>query len=112
LALIALRNSSLILSRNREIVQNNITLLDDFLKRQSKLFSWIRPKSGPIGYIKILSGESSDTFCGKVLENTGILLLPGSIYNSEENCFRIGFGRKDMPAVLEKLESYLGEKMS
>jgi aspartate/methionine/tyrosine aminotransferase len=107
LALIALRNRNEILDRNRQIIKKNILLLDSFMNRKSEMFSWVRPKSGPICFIKILSGMNSDAFCKQVIEDTGILLLPASVYHYPHNYFRIGFGRKNMHEVLEKFETYL-----
>ena len=33
--------------------------------------------------------------------------MPGTIFDVAGNFFRIGFGRKDMPEVLERFEKYL-----
>jgi hypothetical protein len=33
--------------------------------------------------------------------------MPGSIFDVPGNFFRIGFGRKNMPEILELLEKYI-----
>jgi aspartate/methionine/tyrosine aminotransferase len=42
-----------------------------------------------------------------LVKGAGVLLLPGSVYDHPGNHFRIGFGRKNMPQALERLETYL-----
>jgi hypothetical protein len=36
-----------------------------------------------------------------------VLLLPGTLYGSGFNAFRIGFGRKNLPEALERFEAHL-----
>jgi Aspartate/tyrosine/aromatic aminotransferase len=44
-------------------------------------------------------------YCARLAE-TGVLLLPGSVYDQPEHV-RIGFGRANMPAALSLLEANL-----
>jgi len=46
-------------------------------------------------------------FCSHVVQTKGVLLLPGDLVYGMENHFRIGFGRKNFPIVLEKFDEYL-----
>ncbi len=43
-----------------------------------------------------------------MVEKTGVLLLPGTLYEDQGNHFRIGFGRKNFPDALARLEEFLG----
>jgi len=54
--------------------------------------------------------ESSEKFCLNLLKEKNVLLMPSKYYNHDDNHFRIGFGRKNMPEALEKLKEYLEEK--
>lgn len=107
LGLIALRNQDIILKRNNDIVAHNIALLDTFFKKYSHLFSWIRPRGGCTGFVKYHSNEPIDTFCNRVMNQAGILLLPGTVYGITSNHFRIGFGRTNMPEALTAFEQFL-----
>jgi aspartate/methionine/tyrosine aminotransferase len=108
LAVIALRAREAILQRNREIVLSNLRLLDAFLERHAESFSWVRPRAGAIGYPKLKTGAPIEEFARDLVENQGVLLLPGTVYDDTENHFRIGFGRRDFGVGLERLEEYVG----
>jgi aspartate/methionine/tyrosine aminotransferase len=41
------------------------------------------------------------------VEAEGVLLLPGSQLGHPGNHFRIGFGRENLPAAVERLEAFL-----
>ena len=110
LAELALRNKDKIISRNLGIIKRNLNLLDEFFNDYSHLFKWIRPKAGSIGYPRLLIKESSEKFCLNLLKEKNVLLMPSKYYNHDDNHFRIGFGRKNMPEALEKLKEYLEEK--
>ena len=109
LAEVALRHRDVILERNRTIMQRNLPLLDSFFLRHRDTFQWWRPKAGPIAFPRMLS-EDVETFCDSLVKATGVLLLPGTIYDDPGNHFRIGFGRQNTPEALERLEAYLMDK--
>jgi len=52
-------------------------------------------------------GPSVERFCRDFVDQAGVLLLPGTLYHEDLNCFRVGFGRFNMPACLEKLVEFL-----
>lgn len=103
LSLIALKASTLIQERNRNLMQSNLKLLDQFFEDYEYLFEWIRPKGGCIGYPLFKGKMPVDHLADKLLKEAGILILPGSVYNDYRNHFRISFGRKSMPEALERL---------
>jgi len=39
------------------------------------------------------------------------MLLPGTVYDFGNRHFRLGFGRKNMPEALEKLEEYIKKNL-
>ncbi|HEY2810899.1 MAG TPA: aminotransferase class I/II-fold pyridoxal phosphate-dependent enzyme [Rhabdochlamydiaceae bacterium] len=107
LALIALRAKEKILSRNREIMLRNLQFLDQFFARYRSLFTWVRPQAGMTAFVELLAPIPVEEFAEKLVEQTGILIMPGSIFDVPGNFFRIGFGRKNMPEILELLEKYI-----
>ena len=41
-----------------------------------------------------------------------MLLLPGSVYGHPGNHFRLGFGRRNMPEALSRLERFARERLA
>ena len=74
------------------------------------------PQAGTVGFPRLLTGESADSFCERLRTTCNVLLLPSSVYDfvePGEERVRIGFGREDLPDVLQKLEDFLAaEKRS
>ncbi|WP_371803260.1 aminotransferase class I/II-fold pyridoxal phosphate-dependent enzyme [Candidatus Lokiarchaeum ossiferum] len=112
LAKIALKNKSKILQRNLNIINTNLQLLDSFFIKYKQLFEWIRPKAGSIGFVKIKFDQNVSDFCLDLVEKQGVLLLPSPLYEFDEKHFRIGFGRKNMPEALTRLEQYVKENFN
>jgi hypothetical protein len=44
-----------------------------------------------------------------LIQKKGVLLLPSTAYAFGNKNFRLGFGRRNMPEALKKLEEYLEE---
>jgi aspartate/methionine/tyrosine aminotransferase len=108
LAGIAIRNFDKIVPRNCQIIQSNLSLLEDFFQRHSDRFMWHTPKAGPIAFPGLTGGQDADNFAHELVTGCGVLLLPGSCYDPAfNNHFRIGFGRKNMPESLAVLDEYL-----
>ncbi len=107
LATIALKHSDTIVGRNLDIIKHNLALLDKFVADHSGIFSWIRPKAGPIAFPSVEWPEGVDAFCSGLVSARGVLLLPASCFGFDGRNFRIGFGRQNMPEALEQLQNYL-----
>ena len=112
LSLIALRSRDAVLARSRAIVEANLTLLDEFFARRTGQLSWTRPLGGSIGFPELHADRSIDTFAEDLLQAEGVLIAPGSIFGHPGNHFRLGFGRIDMPAALERLDAYVERTMA
>jgi aspartate/methionine/tyrosine aminotransferase len=109
LAIIALRARDRVVARSREIITNNLPLLDRFFDRMDEQFAWVRPRAGSVAFPRLRTDEPGaiDRFCADLVESEGVLLLPGSRFGHEGNHFRIGYGRADMPLALERLEQFV-----
>lgn len=107
LSILALRHKEYIINRNLKIIKNNLKLLDKFFKKYKKQFEWIRPKAGSIGFPRIKFNKNVEEFCIDLVNKKGVLLLPSTKYDFGNKHFRLGFGRKNMPKALEKLEEYI-----
>jgi aspartate/methionine/tyrosine aminotransferase len=107
LSAVALRHRAALAERNREIVLVNLTLLDAFFERQVETISWTRPSAGPIGFAHVHGEEDTTPFCERLVADTGVLLLPGGVYDEPEHV-RMGYGRASLPDVLPRFERWLG----
>ncbi|MGZ4279460.1 MAG: aminotransferase class I/II-fold pyridoxal phosphate-dependent enzyme [Solirubrobacteraceae bacterium] len=110
LALIALRRRDELVSRSRAIVDANLPLLDDLFARWEGVFEWVRPRGAAIGFPRLVADVAVDDFARELVCEEGVLLLPGSIYEHPGNHFRIGFGRRNMPEALARLERFAGAR--
>lgn len=109
-SILALKNKEKIVKRNLVIIKSNLALLDNFFKKYRNLFEWVKPKAGSIAFPKIKFNKNVEEFCIDLVNKKGVLLLPSTLYDFDDKHFRIGFGRKNMPIALKKLEEYIIEK--
>lgn len=110
LAIIALRAKKQILQRNRGVMLTNLQILDEFMQRNQKYLSWVRPQAGTMAILRLLLPMSVEIFAEELIRTQGVLIMPGSVFDLPGNFFRIGFGRENMPAILKRFESYLQQQ--
>jgi len=89
-AAIALEHRDALLERNRAIVRTNLAILDAWVAHEP-LISYVRPKGGTVALLNYDLDMSSVEFCKRLIEETGVLLMPGSALGMEGSV-RIGFG--------------------
>lgn len=106
LAEVALRHRAVLAGRALQIVRGNLTLLDDFFVRHAGLFSWVRPIASAMAFPKLHVGLI-EAYADALARESGVLLLPGSVFGDSNNHFRLGFGRKNMPEALGALEQFI-----
>jgi aspartate/methionine/tyrosine aminotransferase len=103
---LALRHRDKLLDRNRQLVLRNLALLSAFLTRRSELFSWTPPNASPIAFVCFKPDQDVYQFCESVVQQSGVLLLPGSVYD-QPRYIRFGYGRNNMPESLSQLDQWL-----
>lgn len=112
LALMGLRARERVLARSRQIVGANLAVLDELFERRADAFTWVRPRGGSTGFPRLVAdgpaGPSADRLAERLVEATGILLLPSSTFGFGDSHFRIGLGRTDLAQAVEKVEAFLG----
>jgi aspartate/methionine/tyrosine aminotransferase len=107
LALIGLRARDRVLARSLRIVTENLAILDDLFRRRADRLSWVPPRGGSIAFPRLLGDESIDDLAARLVEEEGVLLLPGSQFGHPGNHFRIGFGRENLPEAVARFEAFL-----
>ena len=112
LSVIALKASEKIIGRNRDLIKRNLVAVDAFFAEFPDLFEWRHPDGGCIAFPRYLGQDGVETFCRRLVEEAGIVLLPASLYRSDLTAtpgdrFRIGFGRNYIPEGLAAMRAYL-----
>ena len=112
LALIALKNRDQLLARNCAIVDENIPKWEAFFARHPDLFDWRRPDGSCMAYPRYQGADGVEAFARRLVEESGVLVLPSSIYRSElgpvpQDRFRIGLGRRGLDDGLAAMEAHL-----
>ncbi len=117
LTLIALRNRARILARNCEIVDENLPKWDAFFARYPDLFDWRRPDGSCMAFPRYKGPEGVEAFCQSLVEDSGVLFLPSTIYTSAlgptpTDRLRLGFGRRNLDEGLAALSAHLSKNTS
>jgi aspartate/methionine/tyrosine aminotransferase len=107
LTLVALRAREALLARAREIVLPNLRRFDRFLDDWQELVECVTPRGGTIAFPRLRASISIEEIARELVEATGVLILPGSIFDEPGTHFRIGFGRRSFPEALARFEGFL-----
>ena len=112
LAVIALKARERIIARNLALIDSNLTSVNAFFAEFADLFDWQVPDGGCIGFPRYKGKDGVETFCKRLAEEIGVVLLPSSLYQSELTetpieRFRIGFGRSYVPEGLAAMRAWL-----
>ena len=115
LAKIAVNNRNKLLSRNCAIVDENLPKWEALFRRYPDLFDWRRPDGSCMAFPRYKGPEGVEQFTRSLVEESGVLLLPGTVYKSElsetpPDRFRIGLGRRGLDEGLAALEAHLVRK--
>ena len=117
LTMIALKNKNKILKRNCDIVVENLAKWDAFFDRYPDLFDWSHPDGSCMAFPRYKGVEGVEEFCRSLVEDSGVLFLPSTIYSSElsetpTDRFRLGCGRKNLDEGLAALDAHLMKNKS
>ena len=109
---IALNNRARLLQRNCSIVDENLPKWDAFFARHPDLFEWRRPDGSCMAFPRYKGADGVDAFCQSAVEDSGVLLLPSTIYRSDlgptpTDRFRLGYGRKGLDEGLTALDAHI-----
>lgn len=107
ITLMALHNYERFLSINIEKIKRNIVLFSDFVTKHPSLLSFIPPQAGSTAFVKVNSKVSSLEFCNTLIEETGIMAVPGEMFGYKGKYIRIGFGRENFVEILNELDRFL-----
>lgn len=103
---LALEHSDAILERNRAIIKDNLSVLDEWIGKNTH-FSYVKPQAGTTALVYYDFDVPSEDFCRDLFEKTGSFVVPGECFE-EEKCFRIGYAcsNEELKAGLDAITRY------
>lgn len=104
LGLIALRAAEKLIARNLTIVRANVAAVENLVARYPQHVRWVAPLGGSIAFVQWLAPEPLEQFCERALQERGVMIVPGEIFDYARPYFRVGLGRKNLPEVLQVVE--------
>jgi aspartate/methionine/tyrosine aminotransferase len=104
LGLIALRAGERLLARNLALVQRNAGLAAAYFAERPDHFHWYAPQAGSIAFPAWLGPGSVEALCQAALDQEGLMVVPGSIFDYAGPHFRVGLGRQNFPEALALFE--------
>lgn len=107
LATIALAHHREILDRNASIIRDNLAAFRAFLDARPTQFTWVPPRAGPIAFVEPAHVTDVEQYCDLVLERSGVLLLPGTVFDETSRAVRVGFGRRNFREALDHYAAFV-----
>ncbi len=93
LATIAMEHADKILERSRSITRTNLAILSDWVDNEPTI-SWVKPHAGTTALLSYDADLPSRDFCIRMLDETGVMMVPGSALNVEGSV-RIGYANHE-----------------
>jgi aspartate/methionine/tyrosine aminotransferase len=107
LGLMAVRDRENIIARQMVRIRRNIKILDDFCCKYSYCMCWNPPLGGSICFPRMSLTDDTSAFCETLIKETGIMLVPSSVFQYGNHHVRIGFGREDFPEIIERFSTFI-----
>ena len=107
LAIIALRAAPHILERNLGIIAANLQAARAFFADHADRFEWFAPQAGSIAFPRWLGRLPIEDLCRRIVEERGVMIVPGSIFDFPGQHFRVGLGRRNLSEVLAQFGEFI-----
>ena len=110
LAAAALKHSDILLERSRNIVRENLQILDDWVNAEPHV-SYVKPKAGTTALVYYDLDIPSYTFCEEMYHKTGAFVTPGDCFEMPHS-MRIGYayGKQALKDGLRAISEYIAMK--
>jgi len=99
-----------ILRRNRQIISENLAVLQDWVKKHDQIFSFIPPRAGAIAFLKYSLNINSTELSTKLREEKSVFIAPGDCFMMD-HYLRIGLGseKEYLMAALDLFDEILAD---
>lgn len=110
LAALALKHSDKLLKRSRNIVRENLQILDEWVKSEAHV-TYVKPQAGTTALVYYDLDIPSYTFCEEMYQQTGAFVTPGDCFE-EPKSIRIGYayGKQQLIEGLKAISEYIALK--
>ena len=95
-----------LVERNVALIKANLDLARGFFDRQRDRLRWLPPMAGSVSLVEVL-GEPAESFCRRLAQEHGVVLLPARFMGTDDRYVRMGFGRNDFAECLASFENAL-----
>ncbi len=110
LAIVALQAKDWLLDRALKIVRGNLMAARLFFGEHAGALAWADPRAGSVAFPRWLGEGTVEQLCEDARATKGLMIVPGSLFDYPGNHFRVGLGRKNLPAALSLLGEVLRER--
>lgn len=104
LGLIALENGPALIERSLGIVRQNLRTAESFFGGRPEQFEWLAPRAGSVAFPRWIGPGQVEAFCQAALDQAGVMIAPGSLFDYPGDHFRVGLGRLYFCEALAQLE--------
>lgn len=111
LTMIALNNSERFIEVNLDKIRRNKVVFKEFVGKHTEMFpSYRETIAGSTAFVKLNINEPAATYTEKLVNETGIMLVPSEMFEFGSSHIRIGFGRESMANALNLWHQYITTK--
>lgn len=112
LAILALRARDRFLRRNQELLARNLDVARRFFAQYANFFRWMEPEGGPVALPAWTGPGTVEEFGRRLLEQQGVLIAHGALFEYPGAHFRVGMGRRNFAEALGHVEQFLAKAAS
>ena len=109
LAEAALEVGDVLRRRSIERIERNLAVARGFFARWPQRFEWRRPLAGSTALVGV-DVPSVAALSERLAREEGLLIQSGAMLGSDDRHMRIGLGREDFAAALERFEDWLNRQ--
>lgn len=107
LATLALEHGDAILARSRALVEGNLALARAFAARQPEFVAWRDGGGSSVRFARLSCG-GAHAFAERAARESGVVVVPSTMFDAGDDHIRLGLGRRGFPDALAALEQWLG----
>jgi len=107
LARIALAHGRELVQRSHERVTAHLEALHRGLEPFRECIEILEPDGGSILFPRFVDGSDAGMFARELIRRHSVLMIPGELFGMPPAFFRVGLGRADFPAALERFVQQL-----
>ena len=107
LTYIALNHKEKFIQPNIEKILRNKNLFREFTNRNSEIIEFGDTNACSTALVKLKLDIPTYKYCEKLVQETGIMMIPSEMFDYGSSHVRIGFGRENFPEILEVWSGYM-----